>query len=207
MRRDMTPGGYGQPQTRAQWQQAQWQQAPQPQAQWQQAPQPQAQWQQAPQPLGPPIRATDRDRDVAIEVVQASYTEGRLTRDEHDTRIGQVLSAQTYTQLDMLIADLPGRPRYPDAPAVPAVPQHRPTNGLAVAALVCGVAQPLTGMLTTIPAIVLGHAARGQIRSRGDDGESLATWGLMLGWAGLATVLVFVLGIVAIVVLLSGAGP
>ena len=28
------------------------------------------------------------------------------------------------------------------------------TNALAIAALVCGLAQPFTGMLTTIPAVV-----------------------------------------------------
>jgi hypothetical protein len=176
-----------------------------PQTRWPQpyGPQTRAQSAWAPTPLGPqpPIRATDRDRDAAIEVVQASYTEGRLTRDEHDTRIGQVLSAQTYTELDMLTADLPGRPMYPD---VPMAAQPRHTNGLAVAALICGVAQPLTGMLSTIPAIVLGHAARGQIRRRGDDGESLANWGLMLGWAGLTATLVLVLALVAIVVHLAG---
>lgn len=183
MRRDMTPGSFTQPPT-----------------QWPQPTVPQQQWQQA----GPPIRATDRDRDAAIEVVQASYTEGRLTRPEHDTRIGQVLAAPTYAELDRLTADLPGRPIYPD---VPITPGPRRTNGLAVAALICGVSQPLTGMLTTIPAIVLGHAARGQIRRRGDDGESLANWGLMLGWAGLAATLVLVLAIVAIVVHLAGLGP
>jgi Domain of unknown function (DUF1707)/Domain of unknown function (DUF4190) len=183
MRRDMTPGGFTQPPT-----------------QWPQPPTPPQQWRQA----GPPIRATDRDRDAAIEVVQASYTEGRLTRAEHDTRIGQVLAAPTYAELDQLIADLPRRPVYPDAP-VPPQPRH--TNGLAVAALICGVSQPLTGMLTTIPAIVLGHVARGQIRRRGDDGESLANWGLMLGWAGLTATLVLVVAIVAIVVHLAGLGP
>ncbi|HUZ25693.1 MAG TPA: DUF1707 and DUF4190 domain-containing protein [Streptosporangiaceae bacterium] len=155
------------------------------------------------QPQAPvaPIRATDRDRDAAIGVLQASYTVGRLTKAEYDTRIGRALTAQTYAELDVLTADLPGQPGYPDAPALP---QPRHTNGLAIAALLCGVAQPFTGMLTTIPAIALGHIARGKIRRTGEDGRSMATWGLALGWAGLAALVAFVLVILAFVVLVSG---
>jgi len=151
-----------------------------------------------------PIRATDRDRDAAIGVLQASYTEGRLSKPEHDARIGRALAAQTYAELDQLTADLAGRPLYPDAPAI-SRPQH--TNGLAIAALACGVAQPFTGMLTTIPAIVLGHVARGQIRRTSEDGRSMATWGMALGWAGLAAVVMFILAILAIVVVVAQSAP
>jgi Domain of unknown function (DUF1707)/Domain of unknown function (DUF4190) len=145
----------------------------------------------------PMVRATDRDRDAAISVVQASYTAGRLTRDEHDERVGRALAAQTYAELDTLTADLPGRPWYPDVPAIPCPPH---TNGLAVGALICALLQPFTGMLTTIPAIVLGHIARRQIRQTGDDGHSMATWGMALGWAGASSVIVFMLLITALIV-------
>jgi hypothetical protein len=149
---------------------------------------------------GPPIRATDRDRDATIGVLQACYSQGRLSKDEHDARVGRALAAHTYAELDTLTADLPERPGYPDAPVVPG-PRH--TNGLAVASLVCGLAQPFTGMLSTIPAIALGHVARGQIRRTGEDGRALATWGLILGWAGLAAALAFVLAIVVVVLLVT----
>jgi hypothetical protein len=149
---------------------------------------------------GPPIRATDRDREATIGVLQASYGQGRLSKDEHDARVGQALTAQTYPELDRLTADLPDRPGYPDAPVVPG-PRHM--NGLAVASLVCGLAQPLTGMLSTIPAIALGHVARGQIRRTGEDGRGLATWGLILGWAGLAAAVAFVLAIVVFIFLVT----
>jgi hypothetical protein len=149
---------------------------------------------QAPSPM---VRATDRDRDATIGAIQGSYTSGRLSRDEHDERVGRALAAQTYAQLDLLTADLPERPWYPDMPAVPRPPR---TNGVAVAALVCGLLQPFSGMLTTIPAIVLGHVARGQIRRTGDDGKSMATWGMALGWAGASAVILFVLFIAALVI-------
>jgi hypothetical protein len=149
---------------------------------------------------GPPLRVTDRDREAAVVVLQTSYTVGRLTRAEHDARVGQALSAQTYAQLDVLTADLPERPDYPDAPVPPG---PRRTNGFAVAALVCGVAQPFTGGLSTIPAIAFGHVARSQIRRTGEDGRSMATWGLALGWAGLATIVVGLLAVIGVVVLIT----
>jgi hypothetical protein len=156
------------------------------------------QWQ-----ASPPIRATDRDRDSAIGVLQDAYSEGRLSKDEHDLRVSRALASHTYADLDSLTVDLPGRPGYPDAPVMP---MPRRTNSLAVASLVCGVAQPFTFMLSTIPAIVLGHVARGQIRRSGEDGGGLAMWGLILGWGAVAAVVVFVLAITAFVVTVTHGG-
>jgi hypothetical protein len=149
---------------------------------------------------GQQLRATDRDREAAIGVLQSSYSVGRLTKDEHDARVSRALSAQTYAELDMLTADLPERPGYPDAPVVPG---PRRTNGLAVASLVCGLAQPFTGMLSTIPAIVFGHVSRGQIRRTGEDGRAMATWGLILGWAGVTASIAFLLAILMFVALVA----
>jgi uncharacterized membrane protein len=134
------------------------------------------------------MRASDTDRDVATGLLQTAFAEGRLSPDEYDARLGRALSARTYAELDAVTADLPGR--YPRAPR---------TNPLAIAALACGVAQPFTGMLTTIPAIVLGHMARGQIRRSGDDGANLAAYGLVLGWGGLAMIVLVVVLVVAVV--------
>ena len=61
------------------------------------------------------------------------------------------------------------------------------TNSLALARIICGGAQIFLGPLITIPAIVLGHMARKQIRSTGENGDGLALAGLLLGWAGLVT--------------------
>jgi hypothetical protein len=152
-----------------------------------------------PGPPAVPLRATDRDREATVTVLQACYAEGRLDKAEHDARVGQALTAQTYADLDLLTIDLPRRPAYPDAPAGPAVAGRRHTNGYAVAALICGVAQPFTGGLSTIPAIAFGHVARSQIRRTGDDGKTMATWGLALGWAGLGFVLLIMLAFIAAV--------
>src|SRR5260221_2151649 len=73
------------------------------------------------------------------------------------------------------------------------------TNGFAIAALVCGIAQFFgLWLLGTIPAIVFGHLARRQIRQRNDQGAGLALAGLILGYVGIVlTVIAVILIIVA----------
>ena len=87
----------------------------------------------------------------------------------------------------------PGQPYYgpqPPYPAYqqqpyPAYPAVPPTNGLAIAALVCGVGGFVIG-LSFIPAIICGHLARAQIRRTGEQGAGLALAGLILGYVGVA---------------------
>ena len=150
------------------------------------------------------MRASDRDRDTANGLLQNAYAEGRLTKDEYDERCGRVLTAQTLGQLRALTADLPGftlgvQPQYPAQYMMP-----RRTNGLAVASLACGVGQVFFWFLAAIPAVVLGHMARRQIRQTGEDGAGLALAGLILGWIGIAATVALVIGIAALV---SVAGP
>ena len=123
------------------------------------------------------MRAADADRDRAVSFLTTAYTEGRLGKDEYDARLETALSARTYADLDQVVTDLPGA-RIPPARQVVAT-----TNGLAVASLACGLAQFVFGPLTTIPAIVLGHVARHQIRRTGEQGAGMALAGLLLGWA------------------------
>ncbi len=85
------------------------------------------------------------------------------------------------------------------------MPVRRRTNSLAVASLVCGLAQPFLG-LTTIPAIILGYAARGQIRRTGEDGNGIATAGLVLGWVGLTIGVLVVLFVAAFTAGHGGGG-
>jgi hypothetical protein len=86
----------------------------------------------------------------------------------------------------------PGQPYYPPQgqqyyppyqQPYPPYPVAPPTNGLAVAALVCGIAQFITG-ITFIPAIICGHLARRQIRRTGEQGDGMALAGLILGYVG-----------------------
>jgi hypothetical protein len=142
------------------------------------------------------MRASDSDRDRIAEVLNAAYSEGRLSRDEYDERLEQAFSARTYADLDQIVADLPAG--QPAAPAAEVSPVAR-INGLAIASLACGLAQFMFGPLATIPAIVFGHMARHQIKRTGEQGAGLALAGLVLGWVTV------ILGIVAIVVGLAVA--
>ena len=133
------------------------------------------------------MRAADADRDRVVEFLNTAYSEGRLSKDEHDGRLENALSARTYADLDQLVTDLPA------ARATAVTPVAR-TNGLAIASLACGLAQFAFGPLTAIPAIVFGHVARHQIKRTGEQGAGLALAGLIFGWATV------ILGIVLIVV-------
>lgn len=55
----------------------------------------------------PSQRAADVDRDVVINHLSEAYAQGRLTRDELETRLGQAQTARTYGELATLTADLP----------------------------------------------------------------------------------------------------
>ena len=112
------------------------------------------------------LRAATADRDRAADLLNTAYAEGRLGKDEHEARLARVMSAATFAELDAVVADLPGgRPPAPPAPAG--------TNAMAIASLICGVGQVMFWPLITIPAIVLGHVARRQIRRSGEQGSGL----------------------------------
>jgi hypothetical protein len=149
------------------------------------------------------MRAADADRDRVAGILGTAYAEGRLSKDEYDARLDSAMSARTFGDLDQVLTDLPvARAPLPGAAvAVPAtetgtVTPVAATNGMAVASLVCGLAQFMVGPLATIPAIVFGHMARGQIRRTGEQGASLALAGLVLGWGAV------ILGVLIIAVAL-----
>jgi hypothetical protein len=68
-------------------------------------------------------------------------------------------------------------------------------NEFAMASLACGLAQLVFGPVVAIPAIVLGHVARHQIKRTGEQGAGLALAGLMLGWVALILVIVLIVGL------------
>lgn len=52
------------------------------------------------------LRASDRDRDVALEVLGEAFAVGRLTREEYDARASAVASAKTLGELPPQLEDL-----------------------------------------------------------------------------------------------------
>jgi Domain of unknown function (DUF1707) len=55
------------------------------------------------------FRASDADRERAIETLKVAFAQGRLTRDDLDQRAGRALLARTYAELAGATADIPAR--------------------------------------------------------------------------------------------------
>jgi hypothetical protein len=141
----------------------------------------------------PALRASHADRERAVDVLRAGYGEGRLEHDEFEQRVERAYAARTVEELALLVADLPQGPvpvTRPVPPATPVPATFRPapeaTNGKAVGSMVCGLLTPFTAGLTGIPAVILGHTARTEMRRTGERGDGLAMTGLVLGWLSVA---------------------
>jgi hypothetical protein len=134
----------------------------------------------------PGMRAAATDRERTLDVVKAAYGEGRLTREEFESRTARTMSAKYYGELAAIVADLPAGPFGPQAPGyyAPAVPAP-PTNGLAVGSVVCSLIGFIMPLML-VPGLVMGHIARDQIRARDQRGDGLAVAGLVFGYLGLA---------------------
>jgi uncharacterized RDD family membrane protein YckC len=53
------------------------------------------------------LRASDSDRERAVEFLHDAAIEGRLSTQELDERVAQAFSSTTYGELDRLVGDLP----------------------------------------------------------------------------------------------------
>ncbi len=144
--------------------------------------------------------ASHQDRDRAVEYLTTAFAEGRMAKEEYDTRMGQALAARTYADLDALMADLPGAQPPPGMMAPPR------TNGYAVASLICGVGQFFFLTFASIPAVILGHMARRRIRQTGEQGDGMALAGLILGWIGIGITVIVAAFVVAVVATAIHAG-
>jgi hypothetical protein len=152
------------------------------------------------------MRAAHTDRERTVDVLKAAFAEGRLSAQEYGERFEAASSAQTYGQLAQLVADLPAGPGLapPMAPVPaaflppppPPVFRPAPNNGAAVAAMVLGLLCVPTMGLTGLPAVLAGHAARGQINRTKEAGDGMALTGLVLGYLSLAGWVLFILAAV-----------
>src|SRR3984957_7377213 len=86
------------------------------------------------------LRASDKDRESAAEVLREAAGEGRLNMTELDERLEAVYEAKTYAELEPIIRDLPHRVIAPASPASPPSsaaepPAGKPSSGSAVAVM------------------------------------------------------------------------
>jgi uncharacterized protein DUF4190/uncharacterized protein DUF1707 len=139
-------------------------------------------------PDQPSLRASDADREVAVERLRTAALEGRLDSDELESRLAEAYSARWCSELAALTGDITPPPE----PLVFIRPGGR-VNVLAAVSLVCGLLWVV--WLGSLAAIVCGHVALHQIsRSAGTQtGRGMAIVGLGLGYLSLAPLLMFVL--------------
>ncbi len=102
-----------------------------------------------PRAAGPPghgrLRASDADRERAIDTLKGAFVQGLLTKDELAMRAGQALASRTYAELTAVTADIPVGPAETRPRPKPARPRARgPVNRKAVAWGVCMIVMPLT---------------------------------------------------------------
>jgi Domain of unknown function (DUF1707) len=111
--------------------------------------------------INPAWLAASADRERAVGVLRAGFTEGRLTQDELDDRVAQAYAARTYGQLWALTADLPAGalpyPQFPQGhgalvPQEASPPSHwKPAATLIITALV------IFTLAALITAIITAH--------------------------------------------------
>ena len=87
------------------------------------------------------LRPGHGDREQVIETLKTAFVDGRLTRDELDTRTGRALAARTCADLPALTADIPAAPAAPAAQAVPAAPATAAANAIVAAPAAAGPAR------------------------------------------------------------------
>jgi hypothetical protein len=81
------------------------------------------------------MRASDADRDRAVEALKAGYLEGLLTSAELEARTGQVFASRTYAELTATTAVLATR-------SLPGAPVRKRLTPKVVAGGACAIVLP-----------------------------------------------------------------
>lgn len=138
----------------------------------------------------PQLRASDADREAAADRLRIASGEGRIDADELDERLTAVYNARYCSELTRMTSDVTVPPPVFARPVFVTAPARR-LNAYAVASLITALLG--FGALSWMFAIPLGHVALWQIdRSDGTQaGRRLAILGLIIGYIGLLSMLVF----------------
>lgn len=98
----------------------------------------------------PEMRASDTDRQAAVDRLRIAHDEGRLNLTEFDTRVATAYQAVTYGDLAALFADLPEKGQLaPPPPAPVASPIASP-----IASPVASSPVEATGFVGNVPTAV-----------------------------------------------------
>jgi len=105
------------------------------------------------------LRASRADRERVIELLKAVFAQGRLARDEFDTRIGQALASRTYGELAAVTAGIPveltaAPPGRPPVRARRRIPFNTAVTGGACMAVLVNVGM-VAALLSRSPVAVV----------------------------------------------------
>jgi hypothetical protein len=111
--------------------------------------------------VNPSWLASSADRERAVGVLRAGFTEGRLTQDELDDRVARAYAARTYGQLWELTSDLPAGglpyPQFPHGQAVMVAPEAAPPSHWKPAAALIVTALIIFTLAALITAVITAH--------------------------------------------------
>ncbi len=69
------------------------------------------------------LRASHADREQVVETLKAAFVQGRLAKEDFDSRVSQTFASRTYAEIAALTADLPAGLVGASAPRGPAPPR------------------------------------------------------------------------------------
>ena len=98
------------------------------------------------------LRTSHADREQAIGVLKAAFVQGRLTKDEFDSRVGQAFASRTYADLAVLTADIPDGVTGAQPPAERAAEPGRALSFKTAARV--GAVGAVPGMASAAAAVV-----------------------------------------------------
>lgn len=150
----------------------------------------------------PDRRARDKDRDAAIEVVEAAWADGQIVQVDRDKRVEELLRAQTLQEIDLLVRDL--QPPASQATSATPVASHSVTspNTSDASASAGGGFQVRYGSSADTPdleEVVAAAASMKTVRT------SPRTIGLVVGLVVIGVVAAVIAGVVALVGNVRGA--
>ena len=116
--------------------------------------------------IDPLKKARDADRDAAIEVVEAAFADGQISRPDYDLRVDRLLNATTVGDVQSLVQDLQPRVEEPGVSRLASLAPQPPA--------LARIASPLG--TSTSGTLARWHLCWRSVRSRG------SRWGLSCRW-------------------------
>ena len=116
----------------------------------------------------PNRRARDRDRDDAIDLVEAAWAEGQIVELDRDRRVEQLPQAQTLGEIELLVRDLQRPPPStavrtaappPAPPPAPAAPRRPWRWALPAAVVAVAVGSLVAGTVAAVDQVGTGVEA------------------------------------------------